>query len=67
MLAILRAARDAHRSECLLDELQCDSCRAGATGIAEAIVAQQRDLFEDFDLHEDAWHVPFFGTAERSC
>jgi hypothetical protein len=66
MLAILRAARDAHRSECLLDELQCDGCRASAASVAEAVVAQQRDPFEDFDVYEDAWHVPFFGTMEPS-
>ncbi len=65
MLAVLRAARDAHRSECLLDELQCDGCRACVAGIAEAIVAQRRDPSEDFNVHDDAWHVPFFGT-ERS-
>jgi hypothetical protein len=36
MLAIRRAARDAHRSECDLDVVGCDICRERARAIAEA-------------------------------
>ncbi len=36
MLAIRRAARDAHRSECDLDAVGCEVCREHARDIAEA-------------------------------
>jgi len=36
MLAIRRAARDAHRSECGRDAVECDICREHAWAIAEA-------------------------------
>jgi len=36
MLAIRRAARDAHRSECDLDAVECEACREHARDIAEA-------------------------------
>ena len=35
-LAIARAARDAHRSECELDAVECDACRAHARAIKDA-------------------------------
>ena len=35
-LAIARAARDAHRSECELDAVACDACRAHARAIKSA-------------------------------
>ena len=34
--AIVRAARDAHRSECELDAFACDACRAHARAITSA-------------------------------
>jgi len=36
MLAIRRAARDAHRTVCNHDAVECDSCREHASAIAEA-------------------------------
>jgi hypothetical protein len=36
MLAIRRAARDAHRSVCDRDAVECDNCRQQAQGIADA-------------------------------
>jgi len=36
MLAIRRAARDAHRTLCDCDALECDTCRQHAAAIAEA-------------------------------
>ena len=44
-LAIRRAARDAHRSECSVDALECDACRLHAASIAEAKTALRRDRF----------------------
>ena len=42
-LAIRRAARDAHRSECNIDALECSACRAHAARIAEAKAALRRN------------------------
>ena len=42
-LAIRRAARDAHRSECDLDAVECSICRMHAARIAEAKAALRRD------------------------
>jgi hypothetical protein len=42
-LAIRRAARDAHRSECRVDALECSICRAHAARIAEAKALLRRD------------------------
>ncbi len=36
VLAIRRAARDAHRSECERDVVECDACREHARNIADA-------------------------------
>ncbi len=36
MLAIRRAARDAHRTICDRDAVECDTCRELASAIAEA-------------------------------
>jgi len=36
MLAIRRAARDAHRTVCARDAVECDTCREHASAIAEA-------------------------------
>ncbi len=36
MLAICRAARDAHRSDCELDAVACEACREHANAIAAA-------------------------------
>jgi hypothetical protein len=44
-LAICRAARDAHRSECNIDALECSACRAHAARIAEAKAALRRNSF----------------------
>ena len=44
-LAIRRAARDAHRSECGIDALECSVCRMHAARIAEAKAALRRDSF----------------------
>ena len=44
-LAIRRAARDAHRSECESDALECNVCRVHATRIADAKAALRRDAF----------------------
>lgn len=44
-LAIRRAARDAHRSECESDALECSVCRRHATRIADAKAALRRDAF----------------------
>ena len=44
-LAIRRAARDAHRSECAIDALECSVCRMHATRIAEAKTALRRNPF----------------------
>jgi hypothetical protein len=44
-LAIRRAARDAHRSECDTDALECSICRVHATRIADAKTALRRDAF----------------------
>ena len=35
-LAIARATRDAHRSECELDAVECDACHAHARAINRA-------------------------------
>jgi hypothetical protein len=66
ILAIVRAARDAHLSECLLDALDCDSCRAYAARIAEAMVALQRDPFEEFDSHNDVFDLTFSDPIDQS-
>ncbi len=42
-LAIRRAARDAHRSDCDNDALECSICRMHAARIAEAKAALRRD------------------------
>lgn len=42
-LAIRRAARDAHRSECSLDAVECSICRMHAARIAEAKATLRRD------------------------
>lgn len=44
-LAIRRAARDAHRSECSIDALECSACRMHAARIAEAKAALRRNPF----------------------
>jgi hypothetical protein len=44
-LAIRRAARDAHRTECDADALECSICRMHAARIAEAKAALRRDAF----------------------
>ncbi len=44
-LAIRRAARDAHRSECQSDALECNVCRVHATRIADAKAALRSDPF----------------------
>jgi hypothetical protein len=44
-LAIRRAARDAHRSDCRDDPLECSICRAHVARIAEAKAALQRNPF----------------------
>lgn len=44
-LAIRRAARDAHRSECDTDAFECAICRMHAARIAEAKAALRRDAF----------------------
>jgi hypothetical protein len=44
-LAVRCAARDAHRSECLVDALECSVCRAHAERIAEAKFALRRERF----------------------
>lgn len=44
-LAIRRAARDAHRTECRIDALECSVCRAHALRIAEANAALRCDPF----------------------
>lgn len=44
-LAIRRAARDAHRSECDADASECAICRMHAACIAEAKAALRRDTF----------------------
>jgi len=36
MLAIRRAARDAHRTLCARDAVECDTCREHVSAIAEA-------------------------------
>jgi len=36
LLAIRRASRDAHRSECDLDAVACEACREHASAIAAA-------------------------------
>lgn len=41
-LAIRRAARDAHRSECSIDAFDCNTCRMHAACIAEAKAALGR-------------------------
>jgi hypothetical protein len=65
-LAIVRAARDAHRSDCLRDALDCDGCRACAASIHEAMVALQRDPFKEFGLQNDARDLPVSCHAEWS-
>jgi len=42
-LAIRRAARDAHRTECRIDALECAACRMHAEHIAEAKRSLQRE------------------------
>lgn len=42
-LAIRRAARDAHRSECDTDALECAICRMHAARISEAKAALKLD------------------------
>ncbi len=42
-LAIARAARDAHRSDCDLDAVECDTCRAHAAAIANAKFALREE------------------------
>ncbi len=44
-LAIRRAARDAHRSECRVDALECNICRAHAARIAEAKAKLRHDRY----------------------
>jgi hypothetical protein len=44
-LAIRRAARDAHRSECDTDAFECAICRMHAQRIAEAKIALRRDAY----------------------
>ena len=44
-LAIRRAARDAHRTECDTDAFECTICRMHAARIAEAKAALRRDAF----------------------
>ena len=44
-LAIRRAARDAHRTECETDAFECTICRMHAARIAEAKAALRRDAF----------------------
>jgi hypothetical protein len=44
-LAIRRAARDAHRTECHTDAFECSICRIHAVRIAEAKAALRRDAF----------------------
>ena len=44
-LAIRRAAREAHRSECESDALECNVCRVHATRIADAKAALRSDAF----------------------
>ncbi len=44
-LAIRRAARDAHRTECETDAFECTVCRMHAARIAEAKAALRRDAF----------------------
>jgi hypothetical protein len=44
-LAIRRAARDAHCSECDTDAFDCAICRMHAARIAEAKAALRRDAF----------------------
>jgi hypothetical protein len=65
-LVILRAARDAHRSDCLRDALDCDGCRAYAARIYEAMVALQGDPFKEFGLQNDARELPVSCHAESS-
>ena len=45
-LAIHRAARDVHRSECTIDAFECSVCRAHACRIAEAKAALRCKPFE---------------------
>jgi hypothetical protein len=42
-LAIRRAARDAHRTECRIDAWECGVCRMHAEQIADAKHALQRE------------------------
>ena len=44
-VALRRAARDAHRSECDTDALECSICRMHAARIADAKAALRRDAF----------------------
>jgi hypothetical protein len=44
-LAIRRAARDAHRTECDTDAFECTICRMHAQRIAEVKAALRRDIF----------------------
>jgi hypothetical protein len=44
-LAIRRAARDAHRTECDADAFECPICRTHAARIAEAKAALRHDVF----------------------
>jgi hypothetical protein len=44
-LAIRRAARDAHRTECDADAFECSICRMHAASIADAKSALRRDAF----------------------
>lgn len=44
-LAMRRAARDAHRSECDAEASECAICRMHAACIAEAKAALRRDTF----------------------
>jgi hypothetical protein len=44
-LAIRRAARDAHRSDCDTDALECNICRMHAARIAEAKAALRHNAF----------------------